>query len=336
MNNFSLLDDINNISLEPRLQEYLEKKKFYETNNVKLDRSLENEYSITKTDMDIIRKYMNGEKNLYDERTMTNMLDLVEVKKGFVSDKLKNDPRFDRMQKKLDRQNEANRQRNNYSNYNNNIFKFDYQTENNNLNKEEDEEDSFKQSTFLDSKFIETDNKYRILNNEMYKKGIKPNYLNKAITPKMQMKNYVPYGENLDKLSVNHNHNTMKIIGELDSYVDKTNTIYQGNEYDKRNTRVNTTNKCYINTSSYQPIPYMGTKEGLKDINIETDIKCSYPTRGAKSYGYKNPSEHYFDYINDDFQKAEHTVLPFMRGGISSRDDNHKHIKEKHYKREFY
>ena len=37
-----------------------------------------------------------------------------------------------------------------------------------------------------------------------------------------------------------------------------------------------------------------------------------------------NLQEHYFDYIDEDIQTADHTVLPFPRGGTMTRDENHK------------
>ena len=56
------------------------------------------------------------------------------------------------------------------------------------------------------------------------------------------------------------------------------------------------------------------------------------PSHTTKSYGYRNPREHYFQYIDDDFQSSENTVLPYPRNGISTRRDNKKLAKQKYYR----
>lgn len=43
-----------------------------------------------------------------------------------------------------------------------------------------------------------------------------------------------------------------------------------------------------------------------------------------KTYGYDNPVEHYFYYLNKDIQTPNHVILPFPRGGFDTRRLNHK------------
>jgi len=57
-----------NIMLEPRLQEYLKKKKFYKKNNIKPDISIEQEFQITNIDRRILRAFLKGEKHMYDQQ----------------------------------------------------------------------------------------------------------------------------------------------------------------------------------------------------------------------------------------------------------------------------
>lgn len=42
----------------------------------------------------------------------------------------------------------------------------------------------------------------------------------------------------------------------------------------------------------------------------------------TKSYGYDQPSDLYFDYVDEDFQKPYHVDMYFPRGGESSRMQN--------------
>jgi hypothetical protein len=54
-----------NIMLEPRLQEYIKKKKFYKQNNILLDVSIEREFGITNKDRKIIKDFISGKRNMY-------------------------------------------------------------------------------------------------------------------------------------------------------------------------------------------------------------------------------------------------------------------------------
>lgn len=59
---YSKSNTIDNLSLEPRLQEYIKKKKYYVDNHIYPDIPIEREYSISPNDITIIKKYINGIK----------------------------------------------------------------------------------------------------------------------------------------------------------------------------------------------------------------------------------------------------------------------------------
>ncbi|AYV80962.1 MAG: hypothetical protein Harvfovirus11_24 [Harvfovirus sp.] len=61
----------------------------------------------------------------------------------------------------------------------------------------------------------------------------------------------------------------------------------------------------------------------------EGDLQCGQGTRGGKSLGYRNPSEHYFDYIDDDIQDANNVVFERAR---NTRSDNYGVARQ--YKRD--
>ena len=66
-NQNDMLSNPNNlISLEPRLSEYLNKKKFFEENNIDID-NLERKYSITKRDLVRIEAYQKGDLKSYNK-----------------------------------------------------------------------------------------------------------------------------------------------------------------------------------------------------------------------------------------------------------------------------
>lgn len=158
------------------------------------------------------------------------------------------------------------------------------------------------------------------------------------------MKNNVPMKE-----PTMHDPRVGAVIGELETYATKINNTYHSmNDMDNEHKMVipNARNngKKAINTASYRSMPYLGKGDGVRDISIETEltqgIECrtrrysdnkeenqmyleqnsGLPARGAKSYGYRNPVEHYFQYVSDDLQDPSHVV---MDRGYASRLDNH-------------
>lgn len=82
-------------------------------------------------------------------------------------------------------------------------------------------------------------------------------------------------------------------------------------------------NKHNVNMSDYKPIPYIG--KGCGNIDVENEIMCGLPTRlyseKFKSLGYPSHEEHNFYYIDDRLQHPDSVVLPFPRGGDSTRLD---------------
>jgi hypothetical protein len=65
------------------------------------------------------------------------------------------------------------------------------------------------------------------------------------------------------------------------------------------------------------------------DPEIMNDLMLGVPSHTTKSYGFNDPFEHYFDYIDNDIQEPDHVVLPFPRGGISARLENKKQVRRR-------
>ena len=85
-----------------------------------------------------------------------------------------------------------------------------------------------------------------------------------------------------------------------------------------------------INSSMYVPMPHLNNANS--NTELETNMIRGMPTRTLKSYGFRNPAEHYYGYMDPVYQNANNTVLPFPRGGDATRLENTKTTKK--YSRE--
>lgn len=90
-----------------------------------------------------------------------------------------------------------------------------------------------------------------------------------------------------------------------------------------------------VDNSNYRFESYLGRKD-RKNEDAENELvrgMSSYRTHN-RSYGYRNPEEHYFQYVDDDFNHESNTVEGWIRGGEGTRMDNKAMAKNKRYTRE--
>jgi hypothetical protein len=296
-----------NIILEPRLQHYMEKIKYYKTNNLEIPIFLDKQYNIIEEDKTKIKAFMSGDKNIYKTSYQNKYVKEEIIKPSFPDHNYKKDPRFDRFKIKMQRDKEEIKKRHDYSNYDNYYKKQAKATEyqiseskytpsyNGNQNRD----------MFLDKNYTNKDNSNFT------------NYKPKMQNSQIHYKQY--HGSSIDKP---HENELTNIIGRLDSYADKDNTIYTYNhEMDTENKICipsNNTQKSYLNTTKYVPVPSMWKKSGPS-----TDLYGS-SNSSRKSIENRNSSEHFFSYISSDIQDPNHIVLPFPRGGIDTREMNKK------------
>ena len=90
-----------------------------------------------------------------------------------------------------------------------------------------------------------------------------------------------------------------------------------------------------ITTGTYEntelpPLSNVGNRSGMLDIELENDMLRGMPSNTSKSYGYRNPSEHYFEYVDPRYTNMN----LFPRFGKSTRDNNKKYGNK--YKRDIY
>ena len=84
------------------------------------------------------------------------------------------------------------------------------------------------------------------------------------------------------------------------------------------------------NMSKFKPVSHDEVMQGVRDTDMETSILRGMPSNTSKSYGYRNPEEHYYEYVDPRYTNME----LFPRQGISTRLNNKKPAKE--YKREIF
>jgi len=339
----------NGIYLEPRLQAFIEKKKYYRKNNIVPSIAPEIEFQITHSDAQRLKNWMNGDKDIYNHNTQEQYQNLdisqdLERNPDSAAPKFDFDPeaaykadeRYTRFAKKMERNEAAQSQR-----YNRDSLGQDFENAwkpLTNLHISDPEigcnthnfRNQYDERNFIIGKNSSQDtksypNKYKTTVNPQISQQNKYYDLyeeDRQVAPKLDYKNRT----RMQETNMYHNPDIENILGKLDTYERKIQRSYQHKSEMDTETKINipslsSNGKKNLNTSSYHSMPFMGRGEGIRDINSEILMQNGSHTRTSKSFGYFNPVEHYYDYISDDMQRPEHSV--FERGS-STRLDNHK------------
>lgn len=111
--------NINSIQLEPRLQEYMRRKRFNEENYIEPSIPEEQEFCITPYDLKTIKRYRQGKDKLYSSKRLASDPRFVKPDvASFDDDKFENDfkkdPRYQRIQRKMQSHKDAKKQISNY------------------------------------------------------------------------------------------------------------------------------------------------------------------------------------------------------------------------------
>lgn len=326
----------NGMYLEPRLQEYIKKKKYYKENNIAPSIPLEVEFSITSSDVKQLKTIRTGRTDIYEPSQREKYFEPAE-KPSFEFDPeqvYKQDIRFARFAKKQEKLKEAMKQRDAHGDFDDSFRPLTQFAQQHSLrpspNPEPEEDLSWlddrdpRMGTRPSKDLIDPETNQYII-----KQRAKSERVYRHVEPKINYKDRiyqeVPGAGFSQTLPVKPNPDVSKIIGRLDSYENKINRTYQTKSSMDTDMKVVTpnpssSNKKYINHSSYKSVPFMGRGEGIRDVNAECDLQNGSSTRAGKSFGYFNPVEHYFDYINGDIQDPAHVVSD---RGTSTRQDNY-------------
>ena len=297
----------DDIAMEPRLLEYIQKKKYYTENDIATE-SLDRDYLITNKDMIKIRSFLRGDKNVDNNNKYHDFIDTTESE--FPSQNLKKDPRFDRIKQKQKRDSDAIKQRHNYGSISRtyDMYRKDRPFASALGN-------DFDKSEFHPNEWLtESRTSQRNFNpNEVVGDNTEDNLAstNTYVHPKSRFNGYISDNTNLQ----NDRKTIDNIIGNFASY--------KSNRVDNNNFLNNTMDTDYIRPreieNNYNAVPYMNGS-GLSNIDVDTYVRYgTTPSRGGKSLGYPNPMEHYFDYVSNDMQMPDHTV---SNRGMPSRSFN--------------
>ncbi|MBA42396.1 MAG: hypothetical protein CMF62_00115 [Magnetococcales bacterium] len=342
------------ISLEPRLQEYMKKKKYYKDNNIKPCVSLEREFQITKEDVKRMKRFLNDKKDFYLPENNKLSHSIKHKKQTFPSSQFPEDSRVLKPKKPEKRNIPTNR----------GMFAPDHHDKS-------FYEDPLKQDNYLLNGDEMIKSNGFSLNETRFDPRTDPNIYagHHEENPRKDSQYYVDWGqgkpikENKRKMKNhklkykkrnipnstkgNHKYNGYEDVGGYDDWNKPSNnidelydqnqrygkleipqTFRQKNEMDVKNKMVipNIAHKANRNLdmADYNISPYLYGEDDVMDIEQETCLINGMPTRTSKSYGFRNPVEHQFQYVDDDFNNAEHSVMPFPRGGVSARLQNTK------------
>jgi hypothetical protein len=308
------------ISLEPRLSQYIEKKKFYKHNNIESE-TLEREYNISDYDRLRIKAHLKGQKD-----KNLRFQDYVDTSQAyFPSELLQKDPRFDRIKKKQQKIKDAGQQRHNYGGMSQS---FDMYREDRPFasayGDDFTEEKFHPREWFQNSREIEADDYNPYAESKPHVRrtsgGHKKDFSssNTYTQPHSNYNGYLPFGTELE------NNNTVdEILNSMNNAkYNYGRTEQRENDFDCHNGTIMPNVRGRRNSSqenNHGTVPFMGDMRGNRDMGVENFVKFGNMTRGSKQIGYPNPVEHYFDYITPDIQDPRHIV---MERGVPSRSWN--------------
>lgn len=305
---------MNIMNLEPRLQEYLQRKDFFDKNNLDME-LLEKQYMITNKDKDKINSYFN--KNIYKKKDLerNNFCDFVEIQKEkpkFESDKFRQDKRFQRLQNKVEMERAAQENRSDISELSRNY-------------------DLFNNGIGTIQGKGEYDRVFPSESKSLLEQPYNPHIYEQ---PSSHIKPTIQYNQKIYNNKYNsfspHKPSLDNIIGNMNSYNNKVNKTYEFNsDSHSFSPRFNINNcKKEDMNNMYKNIEDM-TGGDLRNIDIETYIKFGSPTSRAKSLGFENPVEHHFSYIDSDIQNPVHVVndRPILSRLSNKQNVNYKERK---------
>lgn len=299
------------IMLEPRLQEYIKKKSYYKHNSIEPCIKPEIEFCITDRDKRIIKDFLKGKTDIYTPTgSAMNHLkkDRSYRKQHFPSRTFRDDDiRVQKIQKLKTDKTPINR----------GMFVPDHSD---GRFFEDPVDDSIQILDARDFKDTKTGEGWK-LDQSRYNPAIDPKidsgrpdrnkYTSQyRIDPLKEQKKCASYGT----------YATPNFSGISDMDTDLKIVIPTVASNSKRD----------LSTYDYKMNSYMTEQKPIRDAEFETTLLRGMPIHTKKSYGYRNPEEHYYEYIDDDFQNADNTVLPFPRGGEGTRHNNKKTAKQRY------
>jgi len=314
-----------NSTLEPRLTEYIKRKKFYELNNITNTAiSLERQYMITKDDLHLIKEYNKNQQynqdyiNLPTENYEKDT-DLISFKQtNFPSTQIV-DPRLNRINQKIKKEKDANKFRYNTSNLQRSYDMYsrdfssttskDFENEFNldNIRDDLSKVDNGNTNVYESNSLFNT---HELVNPDKFEKNV--NYISPRL-PSQHQYHVTPSIVYNQKLHYQRDDSQQNLLGSGFTYRKANIPNFEKQHQFDLDTRNSIPAMSMKSRKSEAENLYTGVAEltggPLKNIDYENYIKYGYPTSKSKSLGYENPFENQFQYIDDDIQNPDHVVF---------------------------
>lgn len=344
------------IMLEPRLQEYLKKKRYYVENNIHQTVPIEKEFQINETDLQLIRAYMSGDKDVYNKDKYSkitgikNSYENNKEKRYFPSKEYRDND--DRVPDIRDLQIRKNANMRNMGMFvpddGQNYYDENLRDDNLMLDSRDFPEYNPKGFDIKNSKFRPTIDPKIDPGKEYYNKESSPYYIDQRTNdPDPRNKRIISNLKNKiqnNKNSISNQSNFSSLDNFNDNILTEDNYSFFEEENDGEST-LDINNKVVIpklNNNAKRGQEYnnyrfeCGSGMDVRNSELENELMRGMPSYRPKnkSYGYRNPSENYFDYVDMDFQNPINSVESWSRGGSATRLENRKIAKNNVYTRE--
>jgi len=326
-------DKTTRLSLEPRLREYIKKKKYYRENNID-DQFIERDFSISKADIATIKKYMSSKNNKHTPESYHT--DYVEQSKTFPSEHFKKDKRMEMIKKKQKTIADASEQRKNYDFIHNKYDMYNGHSSFSSATNTDFKTDFNPQSWFENTRNISPDDYQQHVNtvdpinpNIAQVTDMRKRYSNTNVyknnPPEIRYNDYMTFGNNED---LKTSKNTLdEIIGNLNSYGNQHSDLADFNRRNKNTRKLSP-------EIQYNAVPYKKCAKKV-DPNISNYLQYGADQlRTKKSDGYPNPFEHQYNYVSSDIQNPNHVVFERpMPSRLANKDTakNHSYKQNEDY-----
>lgn len=340
----------SNITIEPRLQEYIRKKRHYREFDIVPSISLEREFYITEDDKKIVKHYLKSNEDLFKPHEIENFTPPNELDQYFPTKFAKTkDPRLKVLNLTKP---DISVPKNMGMFADDNVSCYPDEMLQQNLPLRTHSRDMFENSQVKQKTkdLIEDECHNRILGQQHNAKRrhtiidlIKDkNFTNKTRSyqhpkpksdPRLNMESTDDLIQHSIKNRVEDDSSIMmqRIIDSQQMHTIPQRKMKQESYLDKQFQpniipgipTIGKPKKAQ-HKSTYYSDPYI--MQGDRNVDKETDMIQGLPSRmydkQSNSSSYRNPHEHYFDFIGPDIQDPDHVVMEFPRGGYSTRLEN--------------
>jgi hypothetical protein len=318
-------DDTNlkcsgDIMLEPRLQEYMKKRKYYKENGIQPSVPLEREFSISNNDKRLLRAFLSGDTNVYKQKRYEKIMEEKKREASFPSSNFPEDPR---VLVPIKQENKVPTNRGMFvPEKNNRYYEDPIKVQDEKIMDSRDFCDkNFRGFDVNDSKF-----------NPRPDPKINPGYedINKCGSP-YRISDGSVYDSCKASQKRKHKMSTKNTYNDYHNDPHQTYLNYDLiDEYEHNMNRIKK-EKPIIKEHPDSKLLY----QSRMNTEVESELIRGMPSMRPhnRSYGYRDTFENHFDYIDDDFQNPDNTDL-WVRGGEATRLDNKFATKNRTYVRE--